>query len=121
VSTPGGPETKGEHLRVRVGDAEREQWEAQANAAGLSLSAWIREQLNGAVAGAVGGIHPEEDRDFGDALDRLRIRYAHRRPADAIRMAVVTFRALLDEAGIDPVALLDAKRAALPGGPKKKG
>ena len=37
-------------LQVRVGDAEKEAFEAAADLSGLALSAWVRERLRSVAA-----------------------------------------------------------------------
>lgn len=121
MAKPDAPETPETTRSLRVPD---DLWERVKDAAAedqVSMSAFVRGLLREGLMARTGGIDAAEDREFAEALDRLRMRYMKRKAGEAIRMAVVTFRALLDETGIDPVALLDAKRAALPGGPKKKG
>lgn len=44
------PKTKDTRLIVRVHSADAEQWRAAAVAADLTLSDWIRQQCNAAVA-----------------------------------------------------------------------
>ena len=47
------PERRQRFLRIRVSDAERLQWQAQASEAGVSVSELIRRSLPGSVARAV--------------------------------------------------------------------
>ena len=41
--------TKGELLQIRVGDGERIEYQKAAERSGLSLSEWVRTQLNRAA------------------------------------------------------------------------
>lgn len=49
--SPGGrppePNPRDVVVKVRVKAEERAQWQAKADAAGLTLSAWVRRRLNG--------------------------------------------------------------------------
>lgn len=96
---------------IRAKSAEWARWEACATGDGTDVSKWMRDAANAKAEGELGGFVPEEDPDFDAALERLRVRYAHRRPKDALRAAVITCRRLIDEAGIDPVVFLEEQLA----------